>query len=246
MKLMKLLKIISALIFLSSCAKKDVVEVPPKFNNPNWDRIEIANGKEAHAVYGNIDGTLMVSTIYAVNQTTDKGKNWREIKRNNQPVYGFLIKKDTIFALTANFLKTQSNQPIASYSDSFTSDNGLTWKSADQFNVSKDRKQEYATVHLNNQVTLRIKENLEPINGNPNHSYVLKSDVEIIKNGTTELLDLPFNNQITNLYVDEKGRLYISATSAIHDKNSGKYLNYEKDQPAIVYISKQNILNLIN
>lgn len=68
----------------------------------------------------------------------------------------------------------------------------------------------------------------------------------VIKNGISKSLKLPFDNQITNLYLDQKGRLYVSATSAIHDKNSGKYLHYERTEPAVIYISKQNIRNLID
>ncbi|WP_443939113.1 hypothetical protein [Pedobacter sp. MW01-1-1] len=243
---MKFLKIAALAVLLSSCDKKNIFDEPQTFNDPNWIRIEIADGKEAHAVYGSIDDTLMVSTLDAIRQTTDKGKTWRLAKTNNQPIYSFLAKADTIFALKANFLKSQSNQAIASYSDYFSLNNGVTWLNADIFDVSKQRSQEYGIVHPNNQITLRIKENLEPINGNPAYNYVLKSDIEIIKNGTTKILDIPFNNQITNLHLDKKGRLYISATSSIHDKTSKKYADYEKAGSAIIYISKQNILNLIN
>ena len=234
------------MMILSSCSKTETLAVDPVFSDPNWIRIEIADGKEAHAVYGSIDDTLLVSTLYAIHQTTDNAKTWNLTKKDHQAIFGFLAKADTVFALYAHLPESQSNPALASYSGYFTLDNGSTWKNADQFKVSKQRSQAYGLVRPNSQVTLRIKENLAPINGSPNASIVLKSDVEIVKNGTSDLLDLPFNNQITNLYLDKKGRLYVSATCSIHDKISGKYLDYEKSQPAIVYISKRPILDMIN
>ena len=73
---------------LSSCAKKEVPDEPVTFNDPNWMRIEIPDGKEAHAVYGSIDDTLMVSTLTEIYQTTNKGKTWLKTKVNHQPIYG--------------------------------------------------------------------------------------------------------------------------------------------------------------
>jgi len=244
---MKLIKAIILAMILSSCGKEKLpIEDSSTFNDPDWIRIEINNGKEAHAIFGNLDDTLVVSTLTSVYQTINKGKTWVETKVDRQPVYGFLIKTDTVFALSANSLKNQSNQTIATYSSYFTLDNGSTWKNADQFKVSKNREQEYATVHPDNLTTIKLKENLEPINGNSDASYVLKSNIEVIRNGSSRILSLPFNNQITNLYLDQQGRLYVSATSALHDQVSGKYLDYEKTQPAVVYISKKNIETLIN
>lgn len=245
MKPMKLFKTIALMMVLSSCAKKDVPDVPPAFSDPDWTRLEIANGKEAHAVYGNLDDTLTVSTLYDIRQTYDKGKTWVNVKTTHQPFYGLLVKGDSIFTLSSKSLKSQSGQLLTSFSQYLSLDNGLSWQSFYEGAKSINRSKEYATVYPNNQITIKLKENLEPINGNPNHNSVLKSTVEIIENGNTRTLSLPFNNQITNLYLDEKGRLYVSATSAIYDKNSGKYSDNEKAEPAIIYVSKQNISNLI-
>jgi hypothetical protein len=246
MKPMKLLKTIAVMMVLSSCAKKELPDVSPTFNDPNWTRIEIADGKEAHAIYGNIDDTLMVSTLTEIYQTTDKGKTWKRTKVNHQPIYGFLSVKDTVFALQANSLKNKENQLLATFSQFFTLDKGFTWKRCTQYNVSEERSQEFATVNLDNQVKIKLKENLEPINGNPDHNYILKRDITIFEHGFSKILPVPFNNQITNLHVDGAGRLYVSATQSIHDKKTGKSVSSEKNQAAIIYISKKNIKELID
>lgn len=243
---MKLFKALLLIAVLSSCSKeKNGVELAPAFSDPNWTRIEIANGKEAHAVYGNLDDTLTVSTLYDIRQTYNKGKTWINVKTTHQPFYGLLVKGDSIFTLSSKSLKIQSGQVLTSFSQYLSVDKGSSWKSFYEGAKSINRSKEYATVYPNNQLAIRLKENLEPINGDPTHNSVLKSTVEIIENGNARTLLLPFNNQITNLYLDEKGRLYVSATSAIYDKTSGKYSDNEKAEPAIIYVSKQNISTLI-
>lgn len=243
---MKLIKTIAVMMVLSSCAKKEVQDGPKTFNDPNWTRIEIANGREAHAVYGSIDDTLMVSTLTEIYQTTDKGKTWRKTKINNQPIYGFLAVKDTIFALQSNSLRTKDKLQLATFSQYFSLDKGFTWDWCGKFNISEQRFQEFATVYLDNQVKIKLKENLEPIDGSSMSSYVLKSNIEVLKSGFSEILKVPFDNQINNLHVDKSGKLYVSAGRGIHDKKTGKYLSAEKSEAAIIYISKKKIKELIN
>ena len=243
---MKLFKALLLIAVLSSCSKeKNAIELPPTFSDPNWMRIEIANGKEAHAVYGNLDDTLTVSTLYEIRQTYDKGKTWVNVKTTHQPFYGLLVKGDSIFTLSSKSLKSQSGQMLASFSQYLSLDKGTSWKSYYEGAKSINRSKEYATVYPDNKLAIRLKEHLEPINGNPNHNSVLKSTIEIVENGNARTLLLPFNNQITNLYLDKMGRLYVSATSAIYDKTSGKYSANEKAEPAIIYVSKKSISTLI-
>jgi len=245
---MKLFKTIALMMVLSSCAKKEVPDVPPTFSDLDWTRLEIADGREAHAVYGNIDDTLMVSTLTEIYQTTDKGKTWKKTKVNNQPIYGFLSVKDTIFGLQANGLKDKDNHKLATFSQYFSLDKGFTWDWCGKFGVSEQRSQEFASVFVNNQLKIKLKENLEAFDGGPANGsgYVLKSDIEVFKNGTSKILAVPFNNQLTNLHLDKSGRLYVSATRSIHDKNTGKYVSTEKNHPAIIYISKKNVRELID
>jgi len=244
---MKLLKTIAVMMVLSSCAKKEVPDVPPTFNDPNWTRIEIANGTEAHAVYGNIDDTLMVSTLTDIYETTDKGKTWKKTKVNNQPIYGFLAVKDTIFALQSNGA-LKDNLRMATLSQYFSLDKGFTWDWCSKFGISEQRYQEFATIYLDNQLKIKLKENIEPFdkNSGPWSGYVLKSDIEVFKNGTSKIIQVPFDNQINNIHIDKSGKLYVSAGRAIHDKKTGKYLTAEKSKNAIIYISKKNVRELIN
>ncbi|TBO40499.1 beta propeller repeat protein [Pedobacter kyonggii] len=244
---MKLFKTIALMMVLSSCAKKEVPVVPPIFNDPNWTRIEIADGKEAHAVYGSIDDTLMVSTLTEIYQTTDKGKTWLKTKVNHQPIYGFLSVKDTVFALQSNGL-LNDNLRMATFSQYFSLDKGFTWDWCSKFRISEQRFQEFATVSVNNLLKIKLKENIEPFDENsaPWSGYVLKSDIQVFKNGTSKILQVPFDNQINNVHVDKSGKLYVSVGRGIHDKKTGKYLSSEKSQSAIIYISKKNVKQLMD
>ncbi|SER77737.1 hypothetical protein [Pedobacter rhizosphaerae] len=239
---MKLIKALAIAMAFSACSKKEEIKEPDTFNHANWTRIEIENGKEAHAAFGNIDDTLILSSKTSIYQTTNQGKTWHKTQQHNQPTYGFLAVKDSLFALTAAYSDDLISPKIARYADFFSLDKGQTWLYADQYKVSKKREQEYAVASLKN-LTVKVKEHIQHFRGS---NLVLKSTIEI-SNGQNfnKTLSLPFDNQINNVSIDSKGRLYVSASSAIYDKNTSRYLKEEEGQPAILYVSKKNIEQLI-
>ena len=122
-----------ALLILFSCSKENS---SPKgedlFNDPNWIKLEIPDNREAHAIYGSIEDTLLVSTIYNTYQITDKGKTLNKLKKEfHQPIYGFIKSTDTLYALMANHLKDNNGFRIASYAQNYSLDQGLTWQWTD-------------------------------------------------------------------------------------------------------------------
>jgi len=137
---------------------------------------------------------------------------------------------------------------MATFSQYFSLDKGFTWDWCSKFRISEQRFQEFATVSVNNLVKIKLKENIEPFDENsaPWSGYVLKSDIQVFKNGTSKILQVPFDNQINNVHVDKSGKLYVSVGRGIHDKKTGKYLSAEKSQSAIIYISKKNVQQLID
>lgn len=209
----------------------------------NWIRIEKKSYREANATYGNFDDTLTIATKWSIFQTLDKGKTWIVRKQLDQTTYGFLAVKDSLFLLESYLKDTKTGQKTATFSQHFSTDNGYSWKNAGQFGVSTRRQQDFATVHPDHATTIRLKENIKRRKG---EELILKTDIEVIKNGSSKILSLPFDNQITNLHLDKKGRLYVSASCALHVQSTGEFLYYEAGKPAIVYISKRPILDMIN
>ena len=76
MKRNVLLSLPLSLLFLVSCEE----------NKPNaaerdllgWTEIIVPNGREAHAIAGSIDDTLLVTTMLSAYFTTDGGAPWQE------------------------------------------------------------------------------------------------------------------------------------------------------------------------
>ncbi len=225
------------LLILSSCSKEQgVLDNKNKFSDSNWFRIEIPEEREAHAIHGSIDDILIVSTHMYIFRTEDRGKTWQKIRSPQQRMHGFLAKQDTIFSLWTSHTKDEEGRKLASYAAEFSTDRGESWEFSDRQNVSTKRAQIFGSVYTSDQVNFILQENLDPIGATT--AYVLKSTLRVEENGTIYPLALPFDNQITNLHIDSQDRLYITATSAIHDPITGMFSKSEEGSPAIVYISK--------
>jgi len=210
------------------------------FDDPNWLKIELPGEREAHSVYGDINDTLLVSTHMYIFMTVDQGKTWTKTASFHSKTYNFLSAKDSLFALTAHFLTDEYGYPLASYADEFSVDNGESWEYTGKYNISKDRKMKYAFAKSNGGTIYRLSENIELFEGSETDGYVLKRTLLKGDAGSLSPVQLPFDNQLTNLYIDKHNRLYITATAAIHDEKSGKYVRNEDGNPAIIYISKES------
>lgn len=232
------------LLISSACTKEKIIlDKDDEFSDPNWLRIEIPREKEAHSIYGNIDDILIVSTHMYIFRTTDQGKTWQKTRSPHQFIHGFLAKQDTVFSLWTSHTKDEAGRKLASHAAEFSTDMGENWEYSDKYNVSKNRAQVFGSVYTSDQLTFKLQENFDPID--ESSAYVLTSTLTVEDNGSFYPLPLPFDNQITNLHIDTQDRLYISATSAIHDSKTGMFSRREEGSPAIVYISKGKASELL-
>lgn len=238
----KSLLAISLLLFLFSCKKNQNVE-PQADKYPGWTRLEIKNGREAHAVYGSIDDTLVVSTLTEIQYTTDKGKTWKHANGIDEASYGFLLERDSLFSLRATATNSEGAQ-FATMNYQFSLDNGVNWQYYRSRNVFKSKP--LGTAISADSVQFRVKRNIQPYDPKyPLNGILLKSDVEFFDGFSFEKIEVPFDNQINNIHIDKSQRLYISASRSLHDKETGAYRDYERDEPAILYISNQTVDELI-
>ncbi|MBC7921915.1 MAG: hypothetical protein H7Z75_12600 [Ferruginibacter sp.] len=76
---------------MGSCKKED----SPVMEDPDWIRLEVPTGREAYAIAGDIDKTLLVTTWTKAYYTTDRGKTWQESKDFQGPVPGLFVHNDT-------------------------------------------------------------------------------------------------------------------------------------------------------
>lgn len=236
------------MFMLFSCSKENrLTEDNVSFSDPNWIKLEIPGDREAHAVYGSIDDTLLVSTIHNIYQITNNGSKINKLnKQFNQAIFGFAKSNDTLYALTANHLKNTNGFRLASYAQNYSLDKGVTWQWTDLYKNKVELTKNIEFIKVNNTTSVNLKENIDFFPNSTTSGFVLKRDIIVNKDGKLSTLKVPFTNQLTSLHQDNAGRLYISASSGLHDEITKKYSGEEKGNKAIVYISKKSISDLVS
>jgi hypothetical protein len=226
-------------LFLIACSTDNEAPKPDveEFNDPNWLKLEIPNGKEAYSVAGNIDDTLLVSTWMKTFYTTDQGKTWIESRNFNGPVMGLLERNDTIFPLLSHAFDEQG-YPYASLAEHFTVDHGNSWK----YGHHPELKQKIGRATSSTGIEYVLKENTTPVSPGSASFYV--NPTEIMKhfsNGPVMNLTFPYKHKILNLHVDSEDRLYIAASGGVYQEQNNSFYCCTDDRPAIVYVSKYPI-----
>jgi hypothetical protein len=79
----------------------------------DWIKLEIPAGREAYAIAGDLDKTLLVTTWTKAYYTSDKGKTWQESKNFNGHVPGLFERNDTIFSMEATSTDNQGSRYAA-------------------------------------------------------------------------------------------------------------------------------------
>lgn len=222
-------------ISLTACRHEQstVINVTPE--DPNWYVLKAPEARPIEGVYGNIDGTLVVTTGPRIYQTKDKGKTW--VTANyKEPIglFGFASKQDTLLALntksgigpTPTDVKTYATN--ASY---YSVDQGISWlpyragQYANPIIVPLNR------VNATSGTEYRIDEKFIPYGTN---SYYYETVG--VKTSQGKMLRLPQTHQIKSLYFDSQSRLYVAASAAVC---GGTMFTYCSDENGVLYVSKQ-------
>lgn len=224
-------------LFFYSCQNESKLSKATYFDSNKWQKIEIPLGKNAYAIFGDIDDTLVVSTFYSVFFSVDNAVSWKESYKFNGAVNQFLEKNDTLYALLGRDWKNRevSSAGICSY---FSLNKGVTWK---PINNSKQISITglVGFVQSKTGVQYRLLDNYIGLNGDLNTLYASNSDIERKINNVWTKIDPPTFNKFYNLHLDKKNRLYIAGTSYELDKKSKILTGSKLNNPAIVYISKK-------
>ncbi len=220
-------------LFISACDEPFVgVE-----EYADWVRLSVPNGREALAIAGDIEETLLVTTATKAFYTTDKGQNWVESKDFQGPVRGLLQRKDTIVAL----FKERTNQEggreaVTGYL--YTLDLGRTWKYEETQRYFK------ATAPIGlTESSWGIKYRIV------NHETAIENSTETLLNPSViekwphlnnewAPLEFPIKIKANNLYLDKKNRLYVAASSGSFSETNCHQSPAEKS-PAWIFISKR-------
>ncbi|AMJ67683.1 hypothetical protein [Hymenobacter sp. PAMC 26628] len=231
---MKTLLLASALLLtLAACRKDSPDPVQPEY--ADWYALRAPDDRAVEAVAGDLDGTLVITTGYAVYQTTDRGKTWKKGDyKNNLKVVGFAQRQDSLISLSAETLGAPDGAAYAVGPNYFSLDQGLTWRpyhdwrrSGSDLRVARNRAAALSGTEYSVDLLLT------PTSPSSSSNYV---ETVGVKSSAGRQLRLPKDHQITSLYFDAKSRLYVAASAAL----CGRRENFAfcGEQNGVLYVSK--------
>ncbi|MEM8966172.1 MAG: hypothetical protein AAGE93_07130, partial [Bacteroidota bacterium] len=216
---------------------------PPEEESSDWTTLIIPNGREAYAITGSIDDTLLVTTWTKAYFTTDRGSTWQESHDFQGPIYDMVRRKDTVFALLASGgLKDYIGSPhindqvYASIGSKYTTDYGGTW----QRNTNRNQHDIISPIGITispTGITYRIKDDITPLNADTTFYRTNHSTVEMYHEGYWQTIDFPFEYELNNLYVDDDNRLYVSAATWQYVQDN-QIQEPDENYPGLVYMHK--------
>lgn len=210
-------------------------ELPEKsFNDPDWIKLEIPNAREAYAIAGNIDDTLLVGALYRGYYTADQGKTWHESYDFSTTVSGLLERNDSIFTLFSRVTYPDGSL-YASSAYHFTKDHGHTWnRNIRNLHVQK----RIGSVISTSNVEYFLKVNTTPVSPGSTTSWINPTDIMRMSSAGAEPIAFPYKHNILNLHMDSNDRLYIAASGGRYVEANNTFECCD-DLPAIIYVSKR-------
>lgn len=210
-----------------------------------WTEVIIPDGREAHAITGSIDDTLLVTTMMSAYFTTDGGETWQEPPDLGGTVFDVIERNDTVYALWVNGLRDYAGPPFiadqrhASIGSEYTTDYGNRW----HHNINRNQYDMISPVGIDTStsgVTYRIKDNITPLTPDTSSYRTNYSTVEMYYQGSWQTIDFPFEYELNNLYVDDDNRLYVSAGTwqyVLDNQITGP----DEQYPGLVYIYQEPV-----
>jgi ligand-binding sensor domain-containing protein len=225
-----------------SCQRHSA-DAPTPTEDPDWIKLEIPKGREANAVFGDLDGTLVVTTYKDVYYTTDKGKTWQKSFDFASPMQSLVARHDTLVALGPGNNDAHSRH-LAVRGEYYSTDFGRTWKSvgdATYYTFGRLRQRTDSVQAAG--VAYQVKFNYSLASPSSNSYYSEPSDL-LKKNASGQAtLRLPAKHVIQNLYLDATNRLYVAAASCAHRTSLTDCAACQPENglqsPAVVYVSRK-------
>jgi hypothetical protein len=238
---MKLLAYCLLALAALACGRSDTSVVSPENDTvaseyPDWYVIKAPVDREIESVWGDIDRTLLISTIATLYRSTDRGQHWELVKQQSIGMFGVVQYNDTLFTMSG-----LSNSKALNNPDNYSVDDGKTWQPYRQYNPGLEYQPRQNVVN-------RYLE-INPIAAPNGASYkinevLIKGYIETpgVITSTGRRIDLPHLHQLNSLYLDKQQRLYIAGTDAVCSRAGTKepfaFCNSKRGR-GIVYVSKR-------
>lgn len=237
-----ILSVLAAGLAAGACQHR-AADNPAPAEDPDWIKLEIPKGREANAVYGNLDNMLVVTTYKDAYYTTDKGATWQKAFDFATPKQGLVARHDTLIALGQAATDARGNQ-VAGRGEYYSPDRGRTWTGAmstTQYYDYGRLRQRVDSVQAGG-VAYQFKLNYSPAGSSSNAFYSEPSDLIRTGPGGKTTMRLPAKQVLRNLYLDAQNRLYVAAASCAH-RNSADCADCQPENglqsAAVVYVSRK-------
>jgi hypothetical protein len=217
---------------LFGCERDRKGDILPEYKD--WYALKAPETQSIQAVYGDIDGTVVIATLFNIYLTSDKGNTWRKANydsKSNHGLFGFVSVNDTLMVLDGR--RTIEGDPIYYGTDPFyfSVDGGENWQ---YFKKSLKVNLPLNVLKTASGTSYTIKEVLTPKKNSTIDYYVETVGIET---SDGRELTLPYKHQIKSIYFDKKQRLYVAASAPVC--GTLEKFEYCGDQHGILYISKR-------
>ena len=191
---------------------------------------------------GDIDKTLLISTMFTIYRSTDRGKTWQQVHHQSTGMFGVAQHRDTLFTLNGLL-----NSKVLIHPDNYSVDDGKTWqrytKRIPVFDDWTPPGQVIQRVSINS-VTVSNGTSYE-INrvylDDPVRKLGIFETPGVVTSAGHRRIDLPQLHQLNSLYLDAKERLYLVGSDAVcGSRQDFKFCN-SKGGRGMVYVSKRSM-----
>ncbi|GGB76941.1 hypothetical protein [Dyadobacter sediminis] len=227
--------VLLSLLFLFACRKDSEVPTPEKeAQHPDWYILHAPDEHGIQAVYGDIDGTLLLTDRRHIHYTKDKGKTWKQASYDSSiGLSGFAMTNDTLFVLdTETVSSSDSGNVYAKHPYQFSVDGGISWKKLDQQWSMPEMKTPLNYSYSANGIRFSIDRFIDS-NGHVEDKG--------IKSENGRRIGLPRQHVLKSIYFDKKSRLYISGSAPLCHTDGYMQLCDKENARGTLYISRQEI-----
>jgi hypothetical protein len=234
---------LGAIALATGACRQQASDTPAPTEDPDWIRLEIPQGRVANAVFGSLDGTLVVTTYKDAYYTTDQGATWHKSFDFATEKQALVARHDTLIALNKAAPDARGHQ-VAARGEFYSPDLGRTWTavlSTTQYYDYGRLRQRVDSVQANG-VAYQYKLNYSPVAGSSSF-YSEPSDLVRTNAGRQATVRLPAKHVLRSLYLDAQNRLYVAAASCEHRNSTVDCADCQPENglqsPAVVYVSRR-------
>ncbi|PRY47274.1 hypothetical protein CLV58_101341 [Spirosoma oryzae] len=238
---MKLLAYCLLALAALACSRADTSVVSPENDTvaneyPDWYVLKAPVDREIEGVWGDIDRTILISTMATLYRSTDRGQHWESVKRQSIGMLGIVQYNDTLFTMSG-----LRNSKVLNNPDNYSVDDGKTWYPYRRYNPGLEYQPSQSVVNRYLEINPVLASNgaSYTINEVPIKGYI---ETPGIVTNTGRRIDLPHLHQLNSLYLDKQQRLYIAGTDAVCSRagtNEPFAFCNSKGGRGIVYVSKR-------